>query len=385
MRRTGRYSRASRALVVVFAVAVGGQAAVPGVSASEGAAELLHQAARSLESGRLAEAEAAYRRALVADPWAPEGYVGLARAIADQGRRDEAVALLLRRAERWTGAGDYAPAEKLLAAAESLAPDSLEVLAELGRVRALDRRYLSAEGPLLEVFERGAADLRTMLYLGSALWENGRTERAEAVLRQAVEKSGGALPAVYQLGRLLLWLSRWQEAAALLRRCAADPSSGADVELDLARAIAGGGDVAATLEAYRQAAALLPEHSEARYGLAMALLRAGDRAAAERELEVYERLYREDQERVLRKRRQQAQIDLGRELLRRGRIDEAVAHLSALPESADSLAALAGALRVRQDPRGAVRALLQAVSLAPERQDLRALLNEARLEELEQP
>lgn len=335
-----------------------------------------------LDQGSFSEAEAGFRQVLVADPRSVPAYLGLATALNGQGRRDQALALLLERAERWTRSGDYVSAERLWEGALEIAPDSPQALAGLGRTRALDRRLLSAEAPLQQVFDMGRADLRTMLYLGSALWENGKPELAEPVIRRAVEQSNRSIFAVHQLGRLLLWLGRFAEAAALLAECATDPAAGGDVDLDLARALEGAGDLEGALIWYRRAVDALPVHSEARYGLALALQRSGDQAAAQRELEAYERLYQEDQQRIIRERKQQARIDLGRELLRQGRVEEAAEHLESLPESAESLAALAAALRTSGNLEGAVDKLLRAVALAPDREELRALLNEIRLEQL---
>jgi len=205
------------------------------------------------------------------------------------------------------------------------------------------------------------------------------------VLREAKARSGDSFPAVYQLGRLLLWTSRFEEAADLLERCAVQAPSAADVQLDLARALDGAGRTDRALEAFGRAVELAPEHSEMRYGLAMALMRSGDRQAAQAELEVYSGLYEDEQRQTMQAGLERARIARGRELVRQGRAEEAVAHLSELPESAESLSALAGALRAQGDLQGAADRLAGAVALEPDRADLRALLNEIRLELLRRP
>jgi Flp pilus assembly protein TadD len=205
-------------------------------------------------------------------------------------------------------------------------------------------------------------------------------EAAEKVLREASAESGGSFPAVYQLGRLLLWSSRYEEAADLLGRCAAQAQGAADVQLDLARALDGAGRTEQALEAFRRAVELAPEHSEMRYGLAMALMRTGDREAAKAELETYGSLYQREQRQTMQAGLERARVARGRELVRQGRAEEAVAHLSDLPESADSLSALAAALRAQGDLQGAAERLARAVALEPDRTDLRTLLNETRLE-----
>src|SRR5690242_16503787 len=59
------------------------------------------------DAGRLAEAEAAYRRVLALVPDRPDALVLLGAAVKDQGRFDEAIAAFRRAAER---APDYPPA-----------------------------------------------------------------------------------------------------------------------------------------------------------------------------------------------------------------------------------------------------------------------------------
>jgi tetratricopeptide (TPR) repeat protein len=112
----------------------------------------------------------------------------------------------------------------------------------------------------------------------------------------------------------------------------------------------------------------------------MALLRSGDRGAAEAELATYRALYEADQKRTRDRGLAAARIARGRELLQLGRTREAIDHLRNLPESVDSLAALAAALRSSGDLEGAIEALDRAVALDASRTDLRALLNEGRLE-----
>ncbi len=339
----------------------------------------------ALAEGRWADAELSFRLAIGEQGDSPEAQIGLARALAGGGDSGRAVGGLMRAAERWIGDGAFAEAERILELAVALGPHDPAVLTLLGRARVLGRRYVAAEEPLARVVEMGGAGVDALLYYGAALWENGRLDRAEEISRRAVAVSGGAFPARYQLARLLLWQSRFAEAAELLRACAREAPEALDVRFDLARALEGAGELEESLEAYRRAAVLAPEHSELRYGLAMALLRSGQRAAAEAELETYRRLYDAEQRRTLDRGVAEARIAHGRELLRQGRPGEALEHLRRLPESADSLAAIAAALRAGGDLEGAIDELGRAIQLEPGRADLRALLNEARLELLRRP
>lgn len=369
----------TRAASALLAIALGTAAAI----AAE--LDLLAAGEAALEARSWTEAEMSFRRAIGEQGDSPRARIGLARALAGGGDPDAAVGELARAAERWIRTSAYGDADRLLVAASEIRPGDLAVLELLGRARVLDRRYLAAEEPLASVYAAGGASVDAHLYYSAALWENGRLERAEEVARAAVAASGGALPAVHQLGRLLLWQSRYEEAAELLERCARQAPGAAEMLIELARARDGAGDLDGALAAYRQAVELAPEHSELRYGLAMALLRSGDREAAAVELAAYERLYREDQQRVLAQGLAEARIARGLELSRQGEHVAAIEHLRQLPESADGLAALAAALRAAGDLQGAVDELGRAIVVEPGRTDLQALLNEARLELLRRP
>ncbi len=368
------FSGLASALLLLVPIA----AAAPDPAGAQATHAELGEAA--LAAGRWADAEMSFRRAIGEEGDSPGTRIGLARAVAGGGDPDRAVADLIQAAERWIRDGVYPDAEAVLEVAAEMRPDDPAVLLALGRSRVLDRMYLAAEEPLARLHDIGGASVDGLFYYSATLWENGRLSRAEAVAREALEASAGAFPARYQLGRLLLWQSRFDEAAELLGQCAEQAPDAVDVRLDLARALAGAGRPEAALAVYREAVEMAPEHSELRYGLAMALLETGDRTAAQAELATYRRLYESEQRRTLDQGLAKARIARGRELLRQGRPEEAIAHLRGLPESADGLAAIAAALRTVGDLEGAVDELGRAIALEPGRTDLRALLNETRLE-----
>lgn len=313
----------------------------------------------------------------------------LAQPAATQEDREETGAAslpeLLRESSERLDMGEPAAAIELLERAVELAPDSAEAHALLGRALALDDRYLAAEEALRKAVALGRQDLATWFYLGSTLWENGKLGDAEEAFRSALERGGRSPLLVHQLGRLLLWQGRGAEAAALLREVAETTPGAPDVLLDLARALELAGDLQAARSAYGRAVELAPEDSHARYGLAAVLGRLGESEAAAREQAVYRRLYEEEQERVRQEGLTEARVARGQDLVRTGRAREAIAHLRALPETATSLAALADAYRAAGDGAAALRTLERAVALAPERDDLRARLNEARLRLDENP
>lgn len=328
-----------------------------------------------------AELEARYRGEISGDPASLAAHLGLAEAVAAQGRTGEAVARLLDIGRHWIDVGAYEQAVAVLEAAAELQPDSRQILAELGQARIFNRQYIAAEPVLERAVALGDVSQRTLFYLGSALWENGDYERSEKIFRQALRPGSRPVQVLTQLGRLLLWQGRYEEAVALLRESVAAAPTYAEAQLDLARSLQGLGDADATLAAYRRAVELLPEHYEARYGLAMSLQRSGDVETARREFEVYQSLLERDQRRTLEKDLEKARIDYGRDLLQRGEVEAAVEYLAELPASPDVLAALARALKSAGRNDEAVQALSQAVAMAPDRTDLRTQLNEARLDE----
>lgn len=361
--------------ILLFLVLLGGP-----IAGREASWEL-EQGVAALGEQRWTDAEMSFRRAIQVHPGSADAHTGLARAVAGGGDPTSAVRGLSDKARSWLLAGRYVDAERLLEVANELRPDSPEVLVLLGRSRILQRRHLAAQEPLARAYELGSVELDGMLHYGATLWENGDVERAEAILRQAVAQAPSSLPALYQLGRLLLWQGRFEEASELLERCARLAPQAPDIHLDLARAL-GGAEKGEALDAYRRALALAPEHSELRYGFAMALLHSGDRGAAETELARYRQLYEAEQRATREQGLAAARVARGRELVTLGRFEEALAHLRDLPESADSLAAVATALQAQGDLAGAVRELSRAAALAPDRDDLRARLNDLRLEEL---
>lgn len=257
------------------------------------------------------------------------------RALA-QGRADESVELYrAQAAERPADAGAHAV---------------------LGRTLALADRYGEAATALERAVELGADDVRTLLYLGSALWESGRPEAADPVLARAALTAEGAaagtgaeLLAHHQLGRLRLWSGRPAEAIPPLERALALRPSAGDIALDLARALDGAGRTDDAIAAFRRVIEGAPDSHHARWGLAQALARAGRREEAAEQLRVYRELYDADQERTRRIRRVESLVDL--------------AHARALEGDHD----------------GAVRALEEAVGLDPDDENLRRLLARERL------
>ncbi len=284
--------------------------------------------------------------------------------------------------ERALAAGDADRAVALAEQALALDPDSARLEALTGRALALAERFGAAAGHLRRAVELGAGDVRTLLFYGSALWESGDVAAAEGPLERAAAAARGTSAeflAAHQLGRLRLFAGKPQEAIAPLRRAAELGPRAADAQLDLGRALAAAGQTEAAIPVLRRAAELAPDSQYARWGLAQALARSGRKEEAADELKVYRRLYAADQERTARILRQQTELDQGWHLLTSGDPEGAEKVFAGLDPGIEPLLGLARARAVQGDHAGAVEALERAVSLAPDRQDLRRILAQERL------
>lgn len=279
-------------------------------------------------------------------------------------------------------AGDTDRAVALATQAVAARPDSAQLQALAGRSLALGKRFDEAAVHLKRAVELGADDVRTLLFYGSALWESGDVAAAEAPLRRAAQAARGT-PAEFltshQLGRLLLFAGKADEAVAPLRRAVELDPRAPDATLDLGRALAGAGHTDEAIPVFRRAVELAPTSQYACWGLARALAGAGRKDEAAKELETYRKLYAADQARTARVLRQQAELDRGWHLLASGDPQAAEKVFAALDPGIDPLLGLARARAVQGHHAAAVEALERAVSLAPDRQDLRQILAQERL------
>ncbi|MGD2115430.1 MAG: tetratricopeptide repeat protein [Acidobacteriota bacterium] len=274
--------------------------------------------------------------------------------------------------------------EGALEAVEGGAPQArrADLHALLGRALALGDRYAEAADHLERAVALGRADLGTLLYLGSSQWEVQRFEPAVETLQRAAERSAGTpseFLAHHQLGRLLLFLGRPADALGALERAAELRPEAFDARLDLARALDRSGATERAVTAYREVVEMAPQSPHARWGLGQALVRLGEREAAAEHLAVYREIYEAQQEETREGFLVEARLARARELFEARRLDEAERIVVELPETAGTLEALARIRATGGDFQGAVEALEKAVSRAPDREDLRRLLAEARL------
>ncbi len=293
---------------------------------------LLGQALALHQSGRRAEAEAAYRSILAAEPGnaqalhfygvlrhqagdseaaadligraialAPgtaECHFNLALAYYRIGRLDDAVAAFAEAARlkpdwpqphydlgnAYAASGRLEEAARSYRAALRLRPDYLEAGVNLGNVlkdagkleQAVStyRRVLRAHPDLPEVHNN----------LGAALLAQGDSAAAEAAFRTAISLRPDFAEALGNLTALLGRADRFAEALPVARAaCAANPLNANLLEMQ-ADAWRGVGEYEQALGVYRAALALEPNRFSARFGMAETLRLQRQGAAAEREL-----------------------------------------------------------------------------------------------------
>ena len=353
--------------------------ALPRVAGGENSDELLRLGRQALADERWAEAEGRFRQLVRLHPGLIDGYRGLASALEGLERDGEAAQILARLGSGLLEAGQHGGAAEVLGEAARLDPSSARLQALLGKAHAFSQNHLAAVAPLQRAIEMGERSAPTRLYLAAAFWETGRSEQAEAIYLAMLREDPNTFVTVHQLGRLLVWQGRHAEAVAHLRRAATMRPGAADVAYDLAQGLAGAGEAEEAVTAYRRALELSPGNYKAHYGLARALMRRGEREAAREAMATYQRLYAAEQEKTSRENLERARLDRGWELLGQEDFEAAARHFASLAESAESLAGMARAWSRLGDHAKAAGLLERAVSLEPERQDLRMLLAQERL------
>jgi tetratricopeptide (TPR) repeat protein len=268
------------------------------------------QAGEAMEDEDWQAAATAYHHALEQDPENLIAHKGLARSLEKLGDLDGATAQLrsaLERApalegerERSERAGAHTALAGLLllrgedaeAAVEfrralGLAPRETSVRVRLGAALARQGRFAEAvaefDRALAEAPEDAAA---VLLPRATALMNLGRRQEAIADFRRAVELRPADAQLRLRLAEALEFVGRAGEAAAerdAAARLAGDPAAQARLALDAGARLASQGRHAEALAAYREAAALVPDGREARFGLASVLGHLGRYSEAAQE------------------------------------------------------------------------------------------------------
>jgi Flp pilus assembly protein TadD len=300
----------------------------------------LQQARAHHLAGRLAEAEAAYRDAVAADPGHAEAW-HLLGVIAYQ-------------------TGRFAEAEALIGNALKIGPHNPDFLSNLGLVcRALGRpkeAVRHCRAALAARPDHAAAHGN----LGVALRELGRRKEAEAEFRRAVALDPAQLDAMNNLGNLLREEGRLDEAERILREALVRDPTFVEAAVGLGLVMQARRRPELAEDLFRQALALRPEFAAARLQLGNALW--AQARVPEAEQACREAIAADPGS-------AHAYNNLGLALAAQGRLEEAEASLrSALalaPEFADAYSNLGSALRDQGRLEDARAMVEQALALAP--------------------
>ncbi len=233
----------------------------PGAALRAKADQLLAAGADHFRAGRLGEAEAACRRALMADP-------GHADALNLLGVIDYR-------------SGHHEHAAELLARAVAAKPSSAEAHNNHGNVLNGLGRFAEAEAACRRALEIRPGYPEAQLNLGNALQGAGRYEEAEGACRKAVALMPNRAEAHYNLGNVLGALGLLDDAvAAYARALDLDPDY-RDALVNLANLHQARGRVGEAEALLRRAVCLAPDFAEAHNNLGNALKSQGRLAEAE--------------------------------------------------------------------------------------------------------
>ena len=186
-------------------------------------------------------------------------------------------------------------AGEALASALALDPRLPDALYAAARVEIDEDRLQAAEGHLRTYLEQRPDDASAHFGLGHVLERQQRTEAAAAEFKRSIELKPAQTESYFQLGQMALDIHEDDLARGYFQKVLArNPAHGG--------ALAGDGILAYRLKRYslareRLAAAVAasPEYQPAHYYLGLTLNRIGERAQAERELQVAVDLARKQQ------------------------------------------------------------------------------------------
>lgn len=211
-------------------------------------------------AGRVAEAEAAYRALLAADPDKSDGWYLLAILLNENRRIDEATAAIDKAAAR-------APNEPLVRFTQG------SIALASGRIEDAVTAFETALACNPQ-FAEAATNL------GLALARAGRIADAEAAHRRSLAIRPNYSLASYNLGQLLHRDGRAAEAAECYRASLAAEPGNLPALLNLATALRQSGEPQAAEAEYRRAIALAPANGEGWLGLGLVEKDRGELEAA---------------------------------------------------------------------------------------------------------
>jgi tetratricopeptide (TPR) repeat protein len=294
------------------------------------AAELFGQAAHALQSRRLPEAEALFRRVVGADPSNAEAHNWLGVVCQQLGKGEEAL--------------------DQLRTAVSLAPFSADFVNNLG-ITELKLEHFEAARRSFEIAIRLNPRLAQGHYnLGLALRKLGDHERAIACFRQAISLVPNYANAYLSLGNALSDMGQHEEAIAVLRQLVAMAPKVPAPLYNLATALSAAQRYDEAADVAHQILAIDPKSAVAHEVIAAFLWNAERFEEAE---QAARRVV------VLSPENARAHVMLGRALNALGRFDEAIetfeTALRLKADNAEALYGLTGASKAYSNPEFAAR------------------------------
>jgi tetratricopeptide (TPR) repeat protein len=250
----------------------------------------LAEAQRAL--GQAAAAAETYRRAVRLKPQSPDLHMGHGLALAATGQDEQAMQALRRAMSRdparaapiaalgglLLARGDNAGAAGLFRAALRLAPDDGMAHFNFGCALLAQRDFAAAETAFRAALARLPAHMPSMGNLARVLQDTGRLEEAAAMLQTAVAIAPDAAPAWLNLGLVRRALSEFAAAETAFRRAAALSPTAAMLAC-VGNALRDQGRLTESETVFRQALATDAQDAEARLGLGLTRLLAGNLAA----------------------------------------------------------------------------------------------------------
>lgn len=237
---------------------------------------------------KLNDAEGLYRHAIALDSTYVQAWTGLASAVVDLGRPDEAAWLL----------------ERVL----KIDPSYLDAIGQLGSL-LLRRGDAERAAPYLEQFAAATSNENAYFALGGAYLRANQIGQAVVALRRVVEINPARADALRMLGGVLVELEKGSEAAPLLERLV---KSGEPSPIDLGLLGVAYGEMGRAADAAQQATAAAAAGANNAAALLLAgraMLLAARPADAERFFAEALRLRPNDQE-------ARARLDMARAALR---------------------------------------------------------------------
>jgi protein O-GlcNAc transferase len=262
----------------------GQAAAFPGVDDVLGAGVAHHQA------GRLAEAEACYRRVLAAQPNHADA-LNMLGALAHQVRRCDVAVDMIRRAIEINGdnpgyfyhlgcalQGQGKPDEAVAAFRQSirLEPGLADAYNNIGNISRSQGKLDDAVAAYRDAIRirPGMAEFR--FNLGIGLKEQGKLDEATTAYRQAIQIKPGYAEAHCYLGMVLREQGRLDEAVSACRQAIRISPALAEAHCSLGIALGQQGKLGEGILACLQAIGLKPDHAVAHCALGNALLEQGE-------------------------------------------------------------------------------------------------------------